>query len=137
MEKVKHPRKRFEWRRESGTCERCGLESSPIYFDQMSKGQPYGWHCATCVKIGVAAKRHGANVEWLEEQWHKTEACQICRQVPHGTGLIFDFGPDDRYRGIICRRCKQMIGFARNQALLLKNGMTYLLNGQYIEPPPK
>ena len=109
---------------EKKPCPKCGTET-------IKKRWPY---CKVCSNLYSTAARFDISFEYAKELRSKIE-CEICT-LPfkdnrdqhidhcHDTGSI---------RGVLCRSCNVMLGYAKNNTQVLKNGVKYLKNQMYVE----
>jgi hypothetical protein len=121
-------------------CKACGLEKPITQFYKPRSETVYPTNCSSCCKIKA---RHDSRKRIFgldEEEWQilfesQNRCCAICRKDKPGksTWHTDHDHTTNKVRGILCRDCNLLLGFAKDNTTTLKQAITYLENS-YIDP---
>jgi 5'-deoxynucleotidase YfbR-like HD superfamily hydrolase len=128
--------------RKSLICSRCKLEKSSDDFSSDS-----AWTCKTCKKEYDEGRRHYKRYRLSEEEWlqlfeKQGKKCAICgsadpkSKVGWHTDHDHSCCPGEQscgvcVRGIVCRDCNLVLGFANDNLTTLANASSYLQNNPF------
>jgi hypothetical protein len=81
------------------------------------------WHPA------YIRKMYGMSVDQLQEEISNSDGlCAICRQ--HSDLVIDHDHQSNKYRGLLCRSCNLLLGFAHDEVEMLESAIRYLKERQ-------
>jgi hypothetical protein len=117
------------------TCRSCGQQKPREEFPPKAKeltskaGTKIYWICRQCLKkrrYECRLKRHGLTVEEYEIMAERQNyCCAICGREPKKLHIDHDH-ETGKVRGLLCRHCNCLIGFAKDNGLILERAIKYL-----------
>jgi len=127
------------WLRRTGkerrVCSRCKIEKPLSDYYPKPDGQTgtHGSQCRLCVREGVREGKRRREYGLNPEQWNElfakqNNSCAICKTTKPGGGA---WSTDHCHktgitRGILCRQCNLMLGFAKDNPDTLHAAIEYL-----------
>lgn len=125
-------------------CTRCGV-TKPLAEFPRDRSRPTGRHqrCKPCdaarhaddraknperERSNYLRRNFGITVEQYEQMLQRQDGtCAICHEPPKNQALAVDHDhTTGQVRGLLCRRCNQLLGSAHDDAALLRSAADYI-----------